>query len=159
MHLKTRMLLTSQLYVQEASFTPFGSLLGLLWAVCWRPREASKTCKRQEASKSAPRGLPLPWKPPDQAYLRAPRGLQMGEGISGLAPLGRHLGHFWCYNAFLTPENEPTAPPKDQTLFKTGPKSVKNGPQGLQKYLKMAPTGVLIKYISTDMALRTARSD
>ena len=31
---------------------------------------------------------------------KAPKGLQMGEGISGVAPLWRLLGHFWCPEPF-----------------------------------------------------------
>ncbi len=43
---------------------------------------------------------------------RAPKGLQMGEFISGVVPLWRLLGHFWRPKPFFDPNKEPTAPPK-----------------------------------------------
>ena len=43
---------------------------------------------------------------------RAPKGLQMGDFISGVAPLWRLLGHLWCPKPFFDSQNEPTAPPK-----------------------------------------------
>ena len=41
-----------------------------------------------------------------------PKGLQKGEGISRVAPLGAVLGHVWCPKPFFDFKNEPIAPPK-----------------------------------------------
>ena len=41
-----------------------------------------------------------------------PKGLQKGDFISGVAPLGAVLGHAWCPKPFFDPKNEPIAPPK-----------------------------------------------
>ena len=58
-----------------------------------------------------------------------PKGLQKGEGISGVAPLGAVLGHVWCPKPFFDPPNEPIAPPK----CLQGPKiTQKNYPKGEQ---------------------------
>ena len=36
-----------------------------------------------------------------------PKGLQKGDFISGVAPLGAVLGHVWCPKPFLTPKMSP----------------------------------------------------
>ena len=41
---------------------------------------------------------------------KAPRGLQMGEFISGVAPLWRLLGHCWCPDPFLASKMSPQRP-------------------------------------------------
>ena len=49
-----------------------------------------------------------------------PKGLQKGDFISGVAPLGAVLGHVWCPKPFFDLKNEPIAPtsgPRGRTLL------------------------------------------
>ena len=65
----------------------------------------------------------------------APKGLQMGDLISGVAPLWRLLGAFGAPNIFLTPKMNPRRPqsdPRDR-------KSPQNSPQRSKTYSKSAP--------------------
>ena len=56
---------------------------------------------------------------------RTPKGLQMGDFILVVAPLGELLGHHWSHKPFYDTENEPTAS--------------SNWPQGPKKAPKMSP--------------------
>ena len=55
-----------------------------------------------------------------------PKGLQKGEGISGVAPLGAVLGHVWCPKPFFDPKNEPIAPPGTENYSKNDPEGGKH---------------------------------
>ena len=90
-----------------------------------------------------------------------PKGLQKGDPETGVAPLGRLLGHLWRPKPFYDTENEPTASPN----CPQGPKITPKMNQQVQK--KMTPKVPLrvnslrtltLKLRFVHMARRTARS-
>ncbi len=87
---------------------------------------------------------------------RAPKGLQKGEFISGVAPLGAPLepqADFWCKK---WAHSAPKVPPGTQTCFKNDPKRANNDPKNDSEsvFIGDSHTGLQI----WTEARRTARS-
>jgi len=67
---------------------------------------------------------------------RAPKGLQMGEFISGVAPLGAPLPSFGAPIRFCYTKNEPTVSPKCSQDAKMTPQMIPKDPKSATKCLQ-----------------------